>query len=62
MKTKEEKKFNAVEFQRKRRKELSDLFNSNPSEFWKQLEIIQKKYQRKFKQKQNRTATSSPHK
>lgn len=43
MKTQNEKEFKAVEFQRKRRKELSELYNSNPTEFWKRLETIKKK-------------------
>jgi hypothetical protein len=51
MKTKE-KQFKAVEFQRKRRKELSELYNSNPTEFWKRLEEIRKKYRSKFRQKE----------
>ena len=53
MKTQKEKEFNAVEFQRKRRKELSELYNSDPAAFWKQLEVIRKKYKVKFKQKVN---------
>jgi len=51
MKTRKEKEFNAVEFQRKRRKELSELFNDDPAAFWKQLEAIQKKYKIKFRKK-----------
>jgi len=51
MKTKE-KQFKAVEFQRKRREELSDLYNSNPAEFWKLLKEIRKKYRDKFRQKE----------
>ena len=56
MKRQEEKKFKAVEFQRKRRKELSELYNSNPTEFWKRLAAIQKKYRSKFQQQEKRTA------
>ncbi len=63
MKTKAEKKsskgrtkFRAVEFQRKRRQELSDLFNSDPTEFWKRLEIVRKKYRNKFRQKEKHSA------
>jgi hypothetical protein len=52
MKTKEEKQFKAVEFQRKRRKELSELYNSNQPKFWKGLEEIREKYRRKFRQKE----------
>jgi ribosome recycling factor len=55
MKLKEEKNFNAVEFQRKRRKELSKLYNSNPDEYWEQLESIRKKYKDKFRQKKKTT-------
>jgi len=51
MKTKEKEEFKAVEFQRQRRKELSNLYNSHPSEFWKRLEKIRKKYCTKFNQK-----------
>jgi len=51
MKTQKEKEFNAVEFQRKRRKELSELYNADPAAFWKQLEDIRKKYKVKFRQK-----------
>jgi hypothetical protein len=63
MKTQEEKEsrqtgksFKAVEFQRKRRKELSELYNSNPAEFWRQLEAIRKKYRSKFRQKEKHFA------
>jgi len=56
MKTQNEKEFNAVEFQRKRRKELSELYSSDPTEFWKQLESIRKKYRSKFRQKEKHTA------
>jgi ribosomal protein S18 len=56
MKTKEKKEFKAVKFQRQRRDELSDLYNSNPIEFWKRLELIRKKYISKFAQKQEHTA------
>jgi len=55
MKTKEEKEFKAVDFQRQRRKELSDLYNSNPTEFWKRLESIRKKYRSKFRLKKKHT-------
>lgn len=56
MKRQEEQKFKAVEFQRKRRKELSELYNSNPTEFWKRLEAIRKKYRSKFRQKEKHYA------
>jgi hypothetical protein len=56
MKTHKEKEFNAVEFQRKRRKELSELYNSDPTEFWKRLEAIREKYRIKFRQKDKHTA------
>ncbi len=49
MKSRKTQDFKAVQFMRKRREELSDLFNSNPDEFKKQLEKIQKKYQSKFR-------------
>jgi hypothetical protein len=41
---KTEKNFDAVAFQRKRRRELSDLYNSDKAEFDRQLEAIRKKY------------------
>jgi len=56
MKTKREKEFNAVEFQRSRRKELSELYSSDTNEFWKQLKKIQKKYRNKFRQKEKHFA------
>jgi hypothetical protein len=56
MKTNNEKEFKAVEFQRQRRKELSDLYNSDQTEFWKRLERIRKKYGSKFRQKGKHTA------
>ncbi|MFH1320726.1 MAG: hypothetical protein ABII90_08755 [Bacteroidota bacterium] len=56
MKTQEKKEFKAVEFQRKRRKELSELYNSNPLEFWNRLEKIRKKYRSKFRQTEKHTA------
>jgi hypothetical protein len=56
MKTKEKKEFKAVEFQRERRDALSDLYNSDPTEFWNQLEAIRKKYFGKFVQKEEHTA------
>jgi len=56
MKTEGKKEFKAVEFQRERRDELSDLYNSDPIEFWKRLEAIRKKYFGKFVQKQEHTA------
>ncbi len=49
MKLEKTQDFKAVEFMRKRRDELSDLYNSNPDEFKKQLKKIQKKYQNKFR-------------
>lgn len=48
--------FKAVEFMRKRRDELSDLYEKDPTEFWKQLEDIRKKYKFKFHQKKKRAA------
>jgi len=36
---------------RKRRDELSDLLESNPKEFWEQLEEIRKQFKNKFHQK-----------
>lgn len=48
MKSKKTNDFKAVDFMRKRREELSDMYNSNPDEFKKQLKQIQKKYQNKF--------------
>jgi len=56
MKKEKEKEFKAVEFQRKRRKELSELYNSNLEEFWKRLEVIRKKYRNKFHQKEAHVA------
>jgi hypothetical protein len=56
MKIQDGKEFKAVEFQRQRRDELSVLYNSNPTEFWKQMEAIRKKYHGKFAQKQKHTA------
>ena len=56
MKTQKEKDFKAVEFQRKRREELSDLYNSDPAEFWKRLEAVRKKYRSKFYKKEGLTA------
>jgi len=55
MKTKENQ-FKAVEFQRKRREELSNLYNDNPAEFWKRLDEIRKKYRSKFRQKEKHRA------
>lgn len=55
MKTRK-KPFDAVAFQRKRRDELSHLYNTNPEEFWKQLAEIRKKYRKKFHTKQKRAA------
>ena len=48
--------FKTVEFMRKRREELSDLYNSNPNEFKKQLEKVQKKYKSRFRITQKHTA------
>lgn len=41
--------FKAVEFMRKRREELSNLFNSNQEDFLKELEQVRKKYKNKFR-------------
>lgn len=49
MKSKKAQDFNAVDFMRRRREELSDLYNSNPLEFKKHLKEVQKKYQSKFR-------------
>ena len=43
--------FKAVEFMRKRRDALSDLYEKNPSEFWNKLEEVRKKYKKLFHQK-----------
>jgi len=56
MKTQNEKEFKAVEFQRKRRRELSELYNSNPMEFWKRLEAVKRKYRSKFRQQEKHAA------
>ncbi len=56
MKSTKNDDFKAVDFMRKRREELSDLYKSNPREFKKQLEQIQKKYKNKFRVKQKHTA------
>ncbi|MDX2048358.1 MAG: hypothetical protein SFU87_16335 [Chitinophagaceae bacterium] len=48
MKNEKLKSFKAVDFMRKRREELSDLYNSNPMGFLKKLEQVQKKYRNKF--------------
>jgi hypothetical protein len=53
---KQEKEFKAVAFQRKRRGALSKLYVSNPTEFWKWLEEVRKKYRRKFRQKEKPSA------
>ena len=44
--------FNAVEFMRKKRDELSELYMTNPKKFWSQLEAVRKKYKNKFHQKE----------
>jgi len=41
--------FKAVDFQRQRRKELNDLYSSNPTKFLKELQAIRKKYANKFR-------------
>ena len=45
------KKFNAVEFMRKRRNALSELYELDPKKFRKQLVEIRKKYKTKFQSK-----------
>ncbi len=52
-----EVKFNAVEFQRVRRNELSKLIKTDPDEFKKQMELIRKKYRNKFNSKNKRKAS-----
>ena len=44
--------FKAVEFMRKQRDKLSELYNNNPKEYKRQLEEIRKKYKGKFHQKE----------
>lgn len=51
------KEFKAVEFQRERRKEISDLVNSNPEEFERQLQNIRRKYKDKFHLKKEKKAS-----
>ena len=51
-----EKDFKAVEFMRKRRDEMSELYNTNPEEFWKQLSAIRKKYKLKVHTKAKNVA------
>ena len=46
---KTKKDFKAVDFMRKRRNELSGLYNSNPEKFLTQLKQVRKKYSRKFR-------------
>jgi len=58
MKSKKINDFKAVDFMRQRREELSNMYNSNPDEFNKQLKEIQKKYQEKFRIAQKDTASS----
>ena len=48
--------FHAVEFMRKRRDELSELYTRNPSAFRKELEAARKKYADKFRRKIKRAA------
>jgi len=50
------KDFHAVEFMRKRRNELSELYADNPSAFRKELEAAKKKYASKFHRKIKRAA------
>lgn len=45
----ENKNFNAVEFMRKRREELSNLYNSDKDEFSNKLKEIQEKYTGRFR-------------
>jgi hypothetical protein len=48
--------FNAVEFMRKRRDELSELYARDPSGFQKALDVARKKYASKFHRKVKRAA------
>jgi hypothetical protein len=50
------KDFHAVEFMRKRRDELSELYSRNPSGFRKELEAARKKYASKFHRKIKKAA------
>ncbi len=49
MRTIKKEDFKAVEFMRKRREELSNLYNSNREDFLKQLEQVRKKYKNNFR-------------
>ena len=53
--------FKAVEFMRKRRDELSELYSRNPSGFWEELEKIRKKYKNKFYQKKKTAPYKTKH-
>jgi hypothetical protein len=48
MKQDEDEKFNAVDFMRKRREELSNLYNSDKDEFLNKLKEVQEKYAGRF--------------
>ncbi len=48
MKSKKTQDFNAVDFMRRRRKVLSELYNSNPQEFKKYLKEVQKNIKASF--------------
>lgn len=56
MKKENNKDWNAVNFMRKRRDELSKLYQTDEKEFWKQLEEVRKRYKNKFHQKLKHTA------
>ena len=56
MKKEKEENFNAVEFMRKRRDELSKEYTDNPIAFKKELEEIRKKYAHLFNTKQKKAA------
>lgn len=43
-----QKEFKAVDFMRKKREALSNLYNTNPSKFLKELEEVRKNYSKKF--------------
>lgn len=48
--------FNAVEFMRKRRDELSELHSRDPKEYDRQLKLVRTKYKQLFKVPKKGTA------
>ena len=58
-KKKAHKDFKSVEFMRKRRDEMSELFETDNKEFWKQLEEVRKKYKNKFHKKKIHSSESN---